>query len=175
MWRRNAFVAMVVGVLFVTGCSATEVDPVDEGDGGSGAASGACLVGVPNCQDTVVDGEVPTDFEEPGSLPLADPAPTSGGMIVDPLSVAEALAYEGSEIVAVEGFVVRVGDETRLCDALAESFPPQCGGDSVTITNPDAINGLVLEEEGSTQWSPDLVTVLGEMTASGLTIDPTSI
>jgi len=100
-----------------------------------------------------------------------DGLPDSIGLIVDGgLDIAEAIAYEGIEVVAVRGYFVMEGDTARLCEALAESFPPQCGGVQVVVTNPDALPDTVLIQEGDTQWSESYVTVLGNIADGELTI-----
>jgi hypothetical protein len=98
----------------------------------------------------------------------------SGGFAVDGgLSVQEALDYTGSETIAVQGYVVITGPTGSLCETLAESFPPQCGGQSLIITNPGAASGEVLVEEGETQWSEQPVTFFGSVSNGQFTIDTT--
>ena len=52
-------------------------------------------------------------------------------------SVAEILAAPASEdLVVVRAHVIVAADGTaRLCDALRESLPPQCGGASMALEN----------------------------------------
>jgi hypothetical protein len=96
-------------------------------------------------------------------------------MIVDDgLSVSEAIAYEGSQAVAVHGYVVRTSESAQLCEALAESYPPQCGGANLILVNPDATDNLPLLEDGNVQWSPDVVILIGTVTGTELTIDTAS-
>lgn len=129
-----------------------------------------CAEEVPDCVDTVVDDQPPTG----GPTPTAPADSRSSGFIVGPgLTITEAIAYDGTEPVAVGGFVVTTADGTRLCEALAESFPPQCGGLSLNVVNPDTLTNFVLIEEGETQWSPDLVVVLGNVSGSDFTIAST--
>lgn len=111
-----------------------------------------------------------------GGLPLAPPSDLSTGFIIDGgISVDEALADEGTEALAVSGFVVIVEGESRLCTLLAESFPPQCGGSSLVIENPEALVDLPLVEEGNTQWSNDVVVLLGTVDAGVITVSATSM
>ena len=96
-------------------------------------------------------------------------------MIVDDgLTVAEAIAYEGSLPVAVHGYIVRTSTAVQLCEVLAESFPPQCGGASLNLDNADAIDDVLLVEEGDVQWSPDIVILIGTVTGTDLLVDTTS-
>ncbi len=44
----------------------------------------------------------------------------------DQLSVEEARDRDGS-VVEVEGYLIERAGELRLCEAILESFPPQCG------------------------------------------------
>ncbi len=98
----------------------------------------------------------------------------SGGLVVDGgLSIPEAIAYQGDQVVAVQGFVVRDGQTGALCELLAESYPPQCGGASLDIVNPEATSELVLVEAGGVQWSETYVTVFGRISDGRLTIDTT--
>ncbi len=97
-----------------------------------------------------------------------------GGFVVDGgLTIPEAIAYEGNEIIAVQGFVFRSGETNALCELLAESYPPQCGGQSLVIANPEATDDMVLTEAEGVQWSEDYVTVFGRLADGVLTIETT--
>jgi hypothetical protein len=77
------------------------------------------------------------------------------------MTVAEAAAATGP--ATVTGFLVDVGGETRLCEALAESFPPQCGGPSITLTSLDQVDPDELKTEGDVTWTDVPVAVFGEI------------
>ena len=49
-----------------------------------------------------------------------------------PLSIEEARDQDGS-VVEVEGYLIERGGELRLCEAILESFPPQCGEPSLRV------------------------------------------
>ncbi len=87
-----------------------------------------------------------------------------------PLSVEGLLEAEPSGSVDAVGFVVIDSSGARLCFALAESFPPQCGGGSVEIVNPDALD-VVLEESGAVQWTDSAVVVTGRYSQETFTIE----
>ena len=153
------------------------------GDGtrGSGTdeapdAAAACAEGHPECSDTLVSGDLPTGGEDPPAPPTdSNDGSTSGGMVVDGgVTVPDAIAYRGAEPVAVGGFVVVTSDGALLCESLAESFPPQCGGARLVLVDGDAIDGLVLIEEGDVQWSPDRVVLTGTVHGDELTVVATT-
>jgi hypothetical protein len=159
--------------VIAAGCAVTE-ERSGPGADGVPVVAVACAEDHPDCEDTVVVGDLPTGGDDPLAPPDSGDASQSGGFVVgDGVSVADALAYEGTEVVAVHGFVVRTSAAALLCEVLAESFPPQCGGARLTITNPDATTGLILLEEGDVQWSPDAVVLLGHVSGDGFTIDDT--
>ena len=54
------------------------------------------------------------------------------------------------------------------------SYPPQCGGASLALVNPDATDGVPLVEDGEVQWSPDIVILIGTVTGNEFTIDTTA-
>jgi len=114
-------------------------------------------------------------FEDPIPDPTAPggDAASSSGMTVDGgATIPEAIAYQGEEVIAVKGYVVRDGETDKLCEVLAESYPPQCGGASLTIENPETLDNQVLIEAEGVQWSEDYVTVFGHISDGVLTIDP---
>jgi hypothetical protein len=173
MWTRNALVVLVTGVLAVSSCAVSEERGGPGADGISKVLV-ACTEDEPDCQDTVVDDGLVTGGDDPVAPTPGSNASASSGMVIEALSITEALSYQGSEPIAVEGYIVRTSVLSQLCEALAESYPPQCGGESITITNPDATDAFPLVEERDLQWSPELVTVVGAVTPNGLTIDPAS-
>ena len=99
------------------------------------------------------------------------PAGTPPASAVGPgISIAEALASTLDEPLLVNGFLVVQGERAELCEALAESFPPQCGGDSLSVEglDLDAFEGLSTEQD--TTWSEGPIQLLGEVEDGVLTV-----
>lgn len=174
MRDRRIFLVVALGaMLALTAAACSSTDNSDPDAAEVPLVASQCAEAAPDCNDTAVVDADGTG----GDLPLAPPtdlSPNSGFVVDGGISVEEALAYDGTEDVAVGGFVVSVDGEARLCSALAESFPPQCGGESLTIANPDALVNLPLVEEGSTQWSDGSVVLLGSVDDGVLTVASTS-
>ncbi|MBA2631767.1 MAG: hypothetical protein H0U86_01995 [Chloroflexi bacterium] len=87
------------------------------------------------------------------------------GEVSEPgLSVADALGHQATDdLVTVTGALFVDADGTvRLCDAIAESFPPQCGGDRIEVRGLDLRNVADLQEESGVQWS-ESVTLFGSV------------
>lgn len=145
--------------LLVTACGGGDDDaaalPVN--DGSEPAIDATCLVDEPECDDT--PGGEPQDLPAPGNdepvvaVPVTDAAGISGHM-------------------GVTGFLVEVDGEIRLCEALAESFPPQCGGDRITVTSRDQVDPDDLQSEGAVTWTDFAVTIFGEMVDGTLVATP---
>jgi hypothetical protein len=77
--------------------------------------------------------------------------------------VSEALGHGPTDdIVSVSGALFVDADGTvRLCEAIAESFPPQCGGASLVVEGLD-LGALDLQEAEGVRWA-DAVTLLGSV------------
>jgi hypothetical protein len=106
---------------------------------------------------------------------VGSPAPSVGGEPVlviadgDPdvgsgLSVAQALTHRATDdLVTVSGALFVDADGTvRLCDAIAESFPPQCGGDRLIVQGLDLATVAGLQTEGEVSWAEG-VTLFGSV------------
>lgn len=105
---------------------------------------------------------------------------TSGGVLVDGgLSVAEALDADTAGVIAVSGFIVADKTSVRLCELLAESLPPQCGGASIVVTGvtADGLNELPdsdklgLQTAQDVTWTNGIVSLFGEVVQGELVID----
>ena len=92
-------------------------------------------------------------------LVIVDGEPRSAG-----ISVAEAIGHQPTDdIVAVTGALFAVPDGTvMLCDAIAESFPPQCGGERIRVEGLDLASVPGLQTEGEVSWAEG-VTLLGSV------------
>lgn len=86
------------------------------------------------------------------------------------LTVGEAIAYSGAQVVAVRGFLIADDNEARLCELVMESFPPQCGEPSVRITNPEAFPSETVQSAQGIRWTDQPVTVFGHIVDGELTI-----
>lgn len=86
-----------------------------------------------------------------------------------PLSVEGLLTAEPTAEVSVVGFVVINASGPRLCAVLAESFPPQCGGESVELLEL-AVAELDLEEEQGVRWTDLQVVLSGSYDNAGFTV-----
>jgi hypothetical protein len=95
---------------------------------------------------------------------------TMGAAAGPALSIDDALAADSDEPLLVAGNLLAVGDEVRLCSALAESFPPQCGGASLHVDGLDLaeVDGLITE--GDVSWTDRPVELLGVVEAETLTV-----
>ena len=80
------------------------------------------------------------------------------------LSVADALEHQATDdIVTVSGALFVDADGTMwLCDAIAESFPPQCGGDRIEVEGLEPGDVPNLQEEQDVRWS-ESVTLVGSV------------
>ena len=85
------------------------------------------------------------------------------------LSVAELVDASPGE-ATVEGPIVWDSDSARLCAVLMESYPAQCGGPSVVITNPDQVVADLDEAQG-VRWTPSFATVSGHFDGDQFTIE----
>jgi hypothetical protein len=92
-------------------------------------------------------------------LVIADGEPTESGM-----SVADALGHQATDdLVTVTGALFVGADGTvELCDAIAESFPPQCGGDRIVVEGLDLDSVDDLQTEGDVAWAEG-VTLFGSV------------
>ena len=158
--------------LVAAACGGGDADaqvPVNDA-GDSPVIASACLIEEPECDDT------PSGDQEPQDLPSDDDgAIDSGGLIIDGgLTIPEALATDATGIIAVKGFLIDDGQEARLCELLAESLPPQCGGASVVIDSLDQIDPDEITSDGNVTWTDQLVTVLGELVDDTLVTTPLS-
>lgn len=129
-------------VLTLAACSVSTPDA----DGDDAAAT--CLAGDPDCVDDPTNGEGGGD-ELPADL--------------GDVTIADLLDGGPGGTVTVAGYLVAEGDQARLCEALAESFPPQCGGLWIPVDGMGEVELEGLPTEGDVTWSDFPITLQGEM------------
>lgn len=95
---------------------------------------------------------------------IGQPIPGGG------LTVGEALAYTGSQVIAVKAFLIQDATEARLCDLVLESLPPQCGEPSMRITNPEAFPQETVVSQQGIKWTDQPVTIFGHINNGDFTI-----
>jgi hypothetical protein len=71
---------------------------------------------------------------------------------------------------AVTGNLLVQGDEVRLCAALAESFPPQCGSPSLVVAGLDLESVADLTTEGDVSWTDHPIVLEGVVDGETLTV-----
>ena len=96
------------------------------------------------------------------------PVPSGG------ISVQRALEVQTDEPLLVRGFLVLDGGRARLCSALAESYPPQCGGPSLVVEGLPATDHRGLKEAEGVAWSEREVAFLGTVENDVLRVSATS-
>ena len=139
--------------------------PPNSGDEPAPGAAGACLEGEPDCNDT--PGGIPSDLPPPVDAGGPTGQPVDGG-----LTVADALASTG--MITISGFLVADGEGARLCELLAESYPPQCGGAAIAITGyEEALSVPVVGAQGVT-WTDEYASFVGEIVDGVFVVDDTA-
>lgn len=157
------------------GAIADETPTVATGDElPTNPAAGACLAGDPNCLD-VPGNDAPPLLEGDEPDLSADPNSGSSGFIVDGgVTISDALEGGLEGVIAVKGFVVADDSGARLCELLAESLPPQCGGATIELSNLSTVDPDELRTDQGVTWSEQSVTLLGELVDGTLVVDALS-
>ncbi len=70
----------------------------------------------------------------------------------DPITVEQLVARSADSPITVRGLLLATGGETRLCAAILESFPPQCGEPSVVLVEIDPASVDGIEQAGDVIW-----------------------
>lgn len=91
------------------------------------------------------------------------------------ITIAEAIAANSPELLLVNGAIVATESETRLCAALLESYPPQCGGDSLRVNGLDLTTLEGLSSAGGVTWADQPVQILGVVRDGVITVSTTVI
>lgn len=158
MTARKLALGFAAFALLVAACgTAAEEVPVNTNPDVDPAISGACLVDEPDCNDIGAIGDEPVD------LPPSSGEVTGGVLVDGGLTVSEALTTDATGILAVGGFLVDDGTTARLCEALAESFPPQCGGASIELVSYSTIDPDSLQTAQGVTWTDDHTVMFGEI------------
>lgn len=82
-------------------------------------------------------------------------------------TISEAAAGTGD--AELKGSVVVRDGVARLCEALLESFPPQCGEPSIEVTDVEVVDSRWTHAQG-VSWTDLPVEVSGTVDAGVLTI-----
>ena len=84
------------------------------------------------------------------------------------ISIREAMSSDLAGPLLINGFIVAKSDDVRFCSVLAESYPPQCAGESLRIEGLD-LSQLDLQEAGGVTWS-NQTQLLGELDGETLKV-----
>lgn len=89
-----------------------------------------------------------------GQLTIVD-APADGPAV----TVTDALSVSSDSPIGVSGALFVTADGTAyLCSAIAESFPPQCGGDRLEVEGLD-VSSVELQAAGDVRWAESVELV----------------
>lgn len=169
----NTLVIALTAFLLVLAACGTEGEeaelPPNPNPDSVSSPTATCIADEPDCNDLGVTDDTPQDLPIDGGV-----VSPSSGMVVDGgLTISEALASTATGVLAVQGFLLDDGSGARFCEALAESYPPQCGGASVLIVGYDEVVSVPLMSAENTTWTDDTFVVFGEIIDGVLTVDPT--
>lgn len=90
------------------------------------------------------------DGEDTGGAPPTSSSPSSRALTVEEARAAAS----GEEVVVTGALFVSDADGIRLCGAILESFPPQCGEPSLVVTGLDLSTvELQSADDGSVSWA----------------------
>ena len=123
------------------------------------------------CGDDGGTGNAGTGDQVP--LPPVTSGPASA---VGPgISIAEAIAFGSAELLLVNGLIVATQDQIRFCSVLLESYPPQCGGNSLRVEGLDLTTLQGLSSAGGVTWSDQPVQLLGLVQNGVISVSATAI
>jgi hypothetical protein len=68
------------------------------------------------------------------------------------------------------GYLFRSGGQTRICDAILESYPPQCGGKRYEVVGLDVATVEGVQKAQGVTWTERPVTLKGVVADDGATL-----
>ena len=86
------------------------------------------------------------------------------------LTVEEALRADGDGRVRVSGVLFAHATGVRLCSAILESHPPQCGQPSVVVRGLNLVGVSNMEQAKGVRWTNRSATLVGEVDGGVLTV-----
>ena len=114
------------------------------------------------------------------SAPTRDPAvgntvsaPTPTRIIGPGKSIRDVFVSNLQGPLIVRGLLHVNDGEVRMCETLAESFPPQCGGRFLLVKGLDVEATTGLKTEGSVSWSDQQVEIQGTVEGEVLIAETT--
>jgi len=79
------------------------------------------------------------------------------------ISIGQVFTLNLKGALLINGLLHVQNGQVRLCETLAESFPPQCGGRFLVVKGLNLMTMDGLSSEGSVTWSDQPVQVLGSV------------
>lgn len=153
----------------VVGAAGVEVFEFEAGSDGAGILRLSYVRSFedPPVPDRVAEYIVRIDGAEWPPDDLPEPPDTSSATA--PVEIGVLVEGGAADAVVVSGFVVWDDEQARFCSVLAESYPPQCQGDRITIANPDDLE-VALEEAQGVRWTQSRVDLTGSFDGTALTV-----
>lgn len=108
--------------------------------------------------------------EPPTQPPATEPPVAPPVDAIDiPAVLADPTALDGQAVV-VRGFLLVEGDTARLCEMALESYPPQCGGETLTLVGavpPQILDQLESPDDPGATVAWATVEIEGTIRAAG--------
>lgn len=95
----------------------------------------------------------------------------SDGDEASAISLTELLDSGRTGSVVVDALVYSDATGTRLCEVFAESYPVQCMGRTIEISNPEAIDTAQFTREGEISWTDQATELSGDFDGTTLTVE----
>jgi hypothetical protein len=91
------------------------------------------------------------------------------------ITIKQAVAANTNDPLLVRGALVAEGSTIRLCYAVLESYPPQCGKPALIVRGLDleSLEGLTMAN--GVTWSDGEVKLLGTVADASLTVSGTAV
>jgi hypothetical protein len=113
--------------------------------------------------------------EDPAQPQPQPEPPATAGLGAGPgISIEEALASNVDGALLVNGNLLVADGQIRLCSALAESFPPQCGGPSLLVEGVKLAEVDGLTRGGGAAWTDRPIQLLGSVEGERLVVSSTA-
>jgi hypothetical protein len=88
------------------------------------------------------------------------------------LTVEEALRVDAEGLISVRGTLFADVESVRLCGAILESDPPQCGRPWLRVRGLDVVGNSNMEQAKGTTWSLREVVLVGTVEGRTLRVGP---